>query len=93
MPGGVIFRKRRIKIRGSNRSRGRTSRYINWEFEFANNRERLLRGVVADTYLKHGEQALPKAVKIVTLLLLHVAEIELPTEDLFKGIKFRGMSD
>lgn len=39
-------------------------------------------------YLKHGEQALPEAVEIVTRLLLHVVQIELSTEDLFKrGIK------
>lgn len=36
-------------------------------------------------YLKYGEQALPEAVKIVTRLFLHVTEIELSTEDLFKG--------
>lgn len=36
-------------------------------------------------YLKYGEQALPEAVKIVTRLFLHVGEIELSTEDLFKG--------
>lgn len=35
-------------------------------------------------YLKYGEQALPKTVKIVTLFYLRVIEIELSTEDLFK---------
>lgn len=41
-----------------------------------------LRGMTG--YLKYGEQALPKAVKIMTLLFLHVTEIEPSTEDLFE---------
>lgn len=42
-----------------------------------------LRGTIG--YLKYGEQALPKAVKVMTLLFLHVTEIEPSTEDLFEG--------